>query len=98
MIMTFQIDPLYYKASLTADEKTDSQIVHYSHVELTNHSLLSFTSDECSSKLRVLRVASAYYPILSYFFHAIYEAVSSHRCTSELDTELRGRDFKHTYS
>ena len=82
----------YHKVVLTADENTDSQIVHYSCVELVGHSLLCFTGDECNSKLRILRAASTHYRILRSFLRAIYEAIKSHRRTAELDTALSGGD------
>ena len=86
----------YHKVVLTADENPDSQIVHYSSVELSGHSPLCFTGDdECNSKVRILRAASTHYPILRSFLRAIYEVIRSHRCTAELDAALIGGDFNH---
>ena len=57
VIMTVQIDTITKLSSLPmkTDENPDSQIVHYSSVELRGHSLLCFTG-ELNAALHVLQI------------------------------------------
>ena len=85
----------YHKVSLTADEIPGSNIVDYCSVECNGHSLLCFTGNKCNSKLRNLRPASTHSAVLSSFLHALYDAITSHRHTAELDATLSSGDLNH---
>ena len=57
------------------------------------HSLLCFVDSNCKSKLRILRSASAHYPTLRSFFHAVYVAHNSHLKILKLEPTLLNGDI-----
>ena len=57
------------------------------------HSLLCFVDSNCKSKLRILRSASAHYPTLRSFLHAVYVACNSHLKILKLEQTLLNGDI-----
>ena len=66
---------------------------HYS-VERQGHPLICSIDTGCSSKLRILRAASAHFPVLRALQRNLYSALSSHRCIASLDEALSAGDFQ----
>ena len=66
---------------------------HYS-VERQGHPLICSNDTGCSSKLRILRAASAHFPVLRALQTNLYSALSSHRCIASLDEALSAGDFQ----
>ena len=66
---------------------------HYS-VERQGHPLICSNDTGCSSKLRILRAASAHFPVLRALQRNLYSALSSHRCIASLDEALSAGDFQ----
>ena len=66
---------------------------HYS-VERQGHPLICSNATGCSSKLKILRAASAHFPVLRTLQRNLYSALSSHRCIASLDKALSAGDFQ----
>ena len=66
---------------------------HYS-VERQGHPLICSIDTGCSSKLRILRAASAHFPVLRALQRNLYSALSSHKCIASLDEALSAGDFQ----
>ena len=66
---------------------------HYS-VERQGHPLICSNDTGCSSKLRILRAASAHFPVLRALQRNLYSPLSSHRCIASLDEALSAGDFQ----
>ena len=76
-----------------------SKVVHetddcgVTDVPRKGHSLLCFVDSNCKSKLRILRSASAHYPTLRSFLHAVYVARNSHLKILKLEQTLLNGDI-----
>ena len=57
------------------------------------HSLLCFVDSNCTSRLRILKSASAHYPKLRSFLHAVYVARNSHLKILKLEQTLLNGDI-----
>ena len=60
---------------------------HYTRVDdvkRQGHPLICSNDSGCSSKLRILRAASAHFPVLRTLQRNVYSALSSHRCIDSL--------------
>ena len=70
---------------------------HYTRVDdvkRQGHPLIYSNDSGCSSKLRILRAASAHLPVLRTLQINLYSALSSHRCIASLDKALSAGDFQ----
>ena len=70
---------------------------HYTRVDdvkRQGHPLICSNDSGCSSKLRILRAASAHFPVLRTLQRNVYSALSSHRCIDSLDKALSAGDFQ----
>ena len=70
---------------------------HYTRVDdvkRQGHPLICSNDSGCSSKLRILRAASAHFPVLRTLQRNLYSALSSHRCIDSLDKALSAGDFQ----
>ena len=57
------------------------------------HTLLCFVDSNCKSKLRISRSASAHYPTLRSFLHAVYVTRNSHLTILKLEQTLLNGDI-----
>ena len=51
----------------------------------TTVNLCSIDGGGCLSKLRILRAASAHFPVMRQFLHGVYSAIRSHMCVFQID-------------
>ena len=77
----------YSKVVPETDDCGETDVPH------KGHSLLCFVDSNCKSKLRILRSASAHYPTLRSFLHAVYVARNSHLKILKLEQTLLNGDI-----
>ena len=58
-------------------------------VDLRGHPIVCYSSDLCTSTLRILRAASTHYPILRKFLSHVISALSAHKSVCDIDNALQ---------
>ena len=66
-----------------------SKVIEFSFVGLQGHQLVCSTDGGgCLSKLKILRAASAHFPVLRQFLHGVHSAIRSFMCVFQIDKAL----------
>ena len=66
-----------------------SRLVGSSPVDLRGHPIVCYNGELCTSVLRILRAAFAYFPVLRKFLAHVTTAVSAHRSVCNIDNALK---------
>ena len=64
-------------------------------VDLRGHHIVCYTGDSCTSTLRILRAASAHFPVLRKFLSHVSDALSAHKIVYEIDNALNNGNHQN---
>ena len=71
-----------------------TKLRHDCVVDLKGHPIVCYTSNSCTSALRILRAASTHFRILRRFLANVTDALTAHRVICDIDNALKSGDHQ----